>query len=736
MNTPWMNTELSFTQRAECLLAEMTLPEKVGQMIQLNGCDANIKEIISQKNIGSVLHVMGETANTLQEYSRQSRLAIPLLLGLDVIHGHSFWKNATIFPTALPLSNSWNEKLVEQTARFAAKEAAATGVHWAFAPQLDICRDIRWGRMGETFGEDQLLTAKLATAMSKGFQGEDLSAHDSLLACAKHFVGYGDSQGGRDASESDLSRRKLLSEYLPAFEYIFKQGCGSLMTGYQCIDGVPCTFNTWLMQDVLREEWDYDGLVVTDWDNVGHSVNIQFVSPDVTDAAARTIRAGNDLIMSTTFFYEGALAAVKQGLVTEEMINSSVRRILRVKFRLGLFDNIDARRSNPEQIQKIISCAEHRATALEAARQSQTLLTNNDILPLQLDTIKNIAVIGPNADDVFGQLGGWSFGSPQQEFTDCVHDNIVTILDGIRNAFEPSVSITYKKGCSTIDTQFITEGWFTSIRPKEHYNIAEGEFEQAITAAKNADIIIAVVGDGPDQVGEQRDRSDMNLGGRQEELLRAAHATGTPLVAVIVASKPHTIPWLAEHADAILWAGNPGSDGGTAVAEVLSGAYNPCGHLTQGWPKHLGQQPISYGQIPGWHTDRYVEHDINPLFAFGYGLSYTTFSCAGINIERHDDTFIVSTTVTNTGKQSGSTVVQCYGNDLITSVTTPLKQLYAWQRVHLEAGKQQTVELSFSLSQLSLINEQLERVIEPGDFDIMVGLSSRDEDLEHALLKI
>ena len=712
-------------ERVEDLLGRMTLEEKVGQMCQLDG-RWEPERWWREKHVGSFLHVMGETTGDLQKLAADSRLGIPLLFGIDAIHGHAFCPGATVFPTPLGLSCSWNPELIEEIGRITALEVTCTGVHWTFSPVLGVARDLRWGRIDETFGEDPYLIGVLGSAIIRGYQGDDLANPHTILACAKHYAGYSGTQGGRDAAEADLSERKMRSLFLQPFRDAATAGCATFMAAYQAIDGTPCSANPWLLRDVLKGEWGFEGFVVTDWDNVGQMHTMQNVCPTLEEAVQRAVEAGNDMAMSTPRFVETTVELVKSGKLDVTYIDEAVRRILRLKFKLGLFDQ--NRYADLEGGKEVIDCTEHRQLALESAYQSIVLLKNqDDLLPLNGD-LKRIAVIGPNSDDAKAQLGDWvvldvmvsaMMGAdgrhPMDELPALPSSmNVVTVLDGIRKRALPNCRVEYSRGCDVIDPG--TE------------DIAE-----AVEIARQADVAVVVVGDDLSLNGERRDRANLDLSGGQQQLLEAVHATGTPVVVVLINGKPLSIPWVAQHAHAILEAWNPGVEGGTAVAGILFGDRNPSGKLSISFPHHVGQQPVYYNQFPGWHAPQYADMPRDPLFAFGYGLSYTGFAISNLKLDTQElaagDTLRVTVEVENTGERAGTEIVQLYVNDVYSSVTTPVKELKAFQRVDLQPGEKKNVRLEVPYERLALVNRDLETVVEPGEFEVMVGSSSRDEDL-------
>ena len=711
--------------RAKDLLSRMTMEEKVGQMCQVDG-RIDSDTWIFEKHIGSFLHVTGDAPIHLQEKAEKTRLGIPILFGIDAIHGHAFYSGATVFPSPLAMSCSWNPELLEEVARITACEVILTGLHWTFSPVLCMGRDMRWGRIDETFGEDPYLIGVLARAMIKGYQGEKLSDPYSILACAKHFAAYGETQGGRDSAEADVSERKLRSIFLPPFKEAADAGCATFMAGYNAIDGVPCSANRWLLHEVLKEEWGFRGFVVSDWNNVGYLHSTQKVASTLEEACKIAVWAGNDMIMSTPDFYEKTVALVQEGSVKEEQLDAACLRILEYKFALGLFDH--KRFPDRSKATALIGCDAHKKAAYETALQSMVLLKNDhQVLPLSKN-IKKIALIGPSCEDVQSQLGDWSFGTreyPERPTLDYHPEydtsSIVTILEGIRQRAGKDMEVVYEKGCDLLD--------------ENKQNIAA-----AVKSAQESDVVVAVIGDTNTLNGEMRDRVDLNLTGAQQQLLEALKETGKPLVVVLINGKPLTLPWIKEQADAILEAWNPGIEGGRAVAAILFGDHNPCGKLTISFPRHVGQQPVYYNQLPGWHGGKYVEMSEEPLFPFGFGLSYTQYAYSNLTLSASDlkatDILTVSVDIRNIGDIAGTEILQLYVNDLYSSVTTPIKELKGFTRVTLNPGEQQRVSIELPIASLTLIDRQCKAVVEPGEFEIMVGPSSRDSDLLKKVIRV
>ncbi|WP_282944172.1 glycoside hydrolase family 3 N-terminal domain-containing protein [Cellulomonas endometrii] len=740
--TDYLDATLPVADRVADLLGRMTLEEKVGQMMQLSAPDGLAEQVL-EKHVGSILHASPELVLEAHDLTDRTRLRIPLLVGEDAIHGHSFCDGATIFPTQLAMAASWSPELVERMARATAVEAAATGLHWTFSPVLCVARDLRWGRVGETFGEDPFLIGELASAAVRGYQGQGLADPTAVLATAKHFAGYSETQGGRDASEADLSPRKLRSWFLPPFERVAREGCGTFMLGYQTIDGVPITVNDWILTDVLRGEWGYEGMLVTDWDNVGRMVWEQHLQPDYVAASAAAVKAGNDMIMTTARFFEGALEAVARGLVAEADLDVAVARILTLKFELGLFE--DRRRPDLASMASVVGS--HQDLNLEIARRSLVLLRNEGVLPLATDRPATVAVVGPLADDPQNQLGDWAGSSGQ--VAAMAHgqprEMITTALDGIRAAVPAGWTVTHARGASIVTHEEDPEGpFFPDGQPRPHVAVPAPvdatELEAAVAAAQAADVVVAVVGDQIELVGEGRSTATLELLGGQVALLDALAATGKPLVVVLQASKPLVLPPSAMTADAIVWAANPGMTGGRALAELLLGLIEPSGRLPISFARHAGQQPTYYNQVRGQHGVRYADLTQEPAFVFGQGLSYTTVEYADLVVETpvvtEADTVRAQVTLANTGRRPALETVQVYISDLITSASWADRELKAFTQVELAPGERTRVDLHLPVSACTIVDAAGRRVVEPGDVDLLVGPSSRPQDLLRAGFRV
>lgn len=760
----YTNPALSTEERIRDLLSRMTLEEKVGQMMQLDARGADLEDLIVGRHVGSILHTSpNDLLKASQIVQSKTRLGIPLLIGDDCIHGYSFWPGATIFPEQLGMAATWDPDMLRAMGRATAEEVSATGVHWTFSPVLCIARDTRWGRVGETFGEDPYLIGELASSIIKGYQGgataNEPLATNAILACAKHFAGYSQTEGGRDASEADLSRRTLESWFLPPFERVAKEGCATFMLGYEAIEGVPVTFNDWLLNDKLRGEWDYHGTLVTDWDNVGRSVWEQHVKPDYAHAAADAVKAGNDLIMTTPQFYEGALEAVRTGLLDEALIDNAVKRILALKFRLGLFEN--PRLPDRERINASIGSAEHEQLNLAATREAIVLLKNNGALPFDAHKAQRIAVIGPLADDAQAQLGDWAGNSGQVNWMPHgqPRNMITTVLDGFTQLAPPQCEVVYSRGAHIIDLVPDPAGeLFPDGQPRPKIGVSaaidQALIDDAVEKTRRSDLVVAVVGDTIQMIGETRSTATLELQGGQNALLEAlcgvSRETGKPLVVVLMSSKPMVLPACvigtngvivdesaAAGTSALLWAPCPGMTGGQAIAEVILGLTNPSGRLPITFPRHAGQLPVYYNQIRGQHGNRYADLTQDPAFAFGEGLSYTTFEYGEpvINNVPQDGTFGPCDTVhasialTNTGSRPGVEVVQAYVTDLVTSCTWADRELKAFKRVELQPGESTTVSFDIPVRDCSIVDAQAHRVVEPGEFELLIGHSSRRSDL-------
>jgi beta-glucosidase len=699
--------------RVDSLLSLMTLEEKVGQLVQENAVleggeqqwlgDRQL-ELIRSGRIGSLLNATGAVLNRkIQEVAvTESRLKIPLLFALDVIHGYR-----TIFPIPLGEASTWEPERIQQDARVSALEASSAGIHWTFAPMVDIARDPRWGRIAEGSGEDPYLGSAMAAARVRGFQGEDLSREDALLACAKHFAAYGAAEGGRDYNTVDLSERTLREIYLPPFHAAVGAGAGTLMCSFNEIAGVPSSGNQQLLTGILREEWKFQGFVVSDWGSIEEMV-VHGFSASPSEAALAAIRAGVDMDMESDTYALHLADLVRAGKLPLAVLDEAVRRVLRMKFALGLFEN-PYRGLDPARERKTLLAPAHRALARESAGRSMVLLKNDGgLLPLGKDR-KSIAVLGPLADSRTDYLGCWSARGDSND--------VVTVLAALRRA--SSGKILYARGCSVQGDD-------------------RSGFAEALRAARGAEVAILVIGESREMSGEARCRASLSVPGVQEELVQAVLGTGTPVVVVLMNGRPLAIPQLQASAGAILEAWFPGIEGGNAVADLLFGDVNPSGKLPVSVPRCVGQVPIYYNHKntgrpageAGSFTSRYLDVDATPLYPFGYGLSYTRFVYSDLSLSTPaispEGSLTVSVTVANAGDRAGEEVVQMYVRDVVGSVTRPVEELKGFRKIALQPGEHQRVQFTLAGDALAFYNQQMRRVVEPGEFLVLVGGNSRD----------
>lgn len=700
-------------QKAAELLAKMTPEEKIAQMVQVPykmvGREESIKW--AERGAGSFLHVLGDDAREIQSVARKTRLGIPVLFGIDAIHGHGLNDHATIFPSQLSAACSWDPEQLEKIGAITAREVATDGLHWTFSPVLCLGRDTRWGRVDETFGEDPFLAGILGAAIIRGYQGEDLSDNEHILACAKHYLGYGEAVGARDACDTECTMRKIREVFLPPFARAVEAGCATIMTAYGSIDGTPLTIHRPLLHDVLRDELGFDGFVVTDWDNARSLVTRQQVMENLEEAAVAAAAAGNDMIMTTLEYYDAMLKAVARDPAQLRAVDDAVLHILTIKYEMGLFEQPE-KKGRPG----CIGCQEHTDAALEAARRTITLLKNEDMLPLSRE-IRTVAVIGPNADDIQAQYGDWTyFSHPMPDKDHPPVRPFVTFREGMQQLGDRhGVRILYARGCG-------------------HLNSPEDQLEEAVQLSAQADAIFFACGDMIDQIGESKDRADLSLSGRQDELFARLAALGKPICTVLISSKPLCIPLEADRSSAVICAFNGGMFGGQAIAEAIFGEFNPSGHLPISFPRHSGQVPVYYNFLPGWHNGKYCDLPAAPLYAFGEGLSYTTFRLE--NLRADPETLQVHFRLSNTGSRTGTALVQIYQQDLVSSVLTPVKRLIAFTHCFLEPGQTEEMSISLAREDFALINAAGKSVVEPGQFRILAGFSSKDEDLRETMIRL
>jgi beta-glucosidase len=757
----YQDRKASTEARVQDLLTRMTVEEKVGQLSTLLGWEmyqkdgqrvgasAAYKKAVDERHIGALWATLradpwtkktlltglnpkqaAEATNALQKYAvEHTRLHIPLLLAEECPHGHMAI-GTTVFPTSIGQSSTWNPALIQRMAATIATEARAQGAHIGYGPVLDLAREPRWSRVEETYGEDPVLNGQMGVAMVRGFQGTSLKSGANIVSTLKHFTAYGVPEGGHNGGSISTGQRELFQSFLPPFRAAVQAGAQSIMTAYNSIDGVPCSANEYLLTDVLRKQWGFQGFTVSDLGSISGLASNHRVAATAPEAAALAINAGLDDDLSGYGYDKELLAAVQQKLVTPAVLDRAVGRVLRVKFEMGLFENPYV---DPNKAAKLVKTPANVQLARQVARESVVLLKNEkDLLPLA-KTVQRIAVIGPNADNIYNQLGDYT--APQAE------SNVVTVLEGIKAKVPAGTQVTYVKGCAIRDT--------TSA------NIAE-----AVAAARKAQVAIVVLGGSSArdfkteyqstgaatvtaaaggqvisdmESGEGYDRATLDLLGKQQELLQAVVATGTPVVVVLIKGRPLNLNWMAAHVPALVDAWYPGQEGGNAVADVLFGDYNPAGRLPISVPKNVGQLPVYYNaKRPTTHD--YVETDNKPLYSFGHGLSYSKFEYSDLQVTPTEMPGAVQVKVSfkvkNTSSRAGDEVAQLYLSDDVSSVVTPVKQLKKFQRLALKAGEQQEVAFELTAEDLMLLNGSLKWVVEPGTFTVQVGASSVDTRLK------
>ena len=742
---PYKNSDLSDEARVDDLLSRMTLIEKVGQMSQFVGPEhiarseknmtieemqagdtfgiypnlhsSQIPDVIKKGRVGSFLHVKNPSeANFLQKHASKSRLGIPLLIGIDAIHGNGLVTGATIYPSPITMASSWNLDLVKQANIETAKEIRVNGAHWAFTPNIDIARDARWGRVGETFGEDKFLVSEMGVAVIDGLQQGDFSSDTSVLSTAKHFVAGSDPINGLNLSPMDVSMRSLREDYFPPFKRAIDAGAFTLMAAHNEVNGVPAHGNRFLLTEVLRDEWDFQGFVVSDWLDVERLKTYHRTAKTFKEAVYQSVDAGMDMHMHGPKFLTPLVRLVKQGRISESRIDAAVRPILLAKFRLGLFENALVDESAAKEL---MFNEEHKQTALELARQGIVLLKNsNDILPLPAG--KRIFITGPNADN-HSIMGDWVLPQPKE--------NIVTMVEGLREVAKGSTKIDY----------FDLKGSVKSIQPKQ--------IAKAAKKAKSADVAIVVVGSNPLRYdrkgktsGENVARSSIGLFGQQLELVQAIQASGTPTIVVLVNGRPLAEPWIVDNVDALIEAWEPGAMGGQALAEIVFGEVNPSGKLPITVPYSVGHMQAIYNHKPSALVRKYADAPTSNLYEFGYGLSYSKFEYNNVRLAnpriKNNQSTKVFVTVKNTGDFTGDEVVQLYIRDKFSEVTRPVKELKGFKRVSLKPGEERVVDFEINPDMLAYYNLKMNWVVEPGDFKIMLGSSSRKSDLKSVNLKV
>jgi len=726
------------------LLSKMTLDEKIGQLNLVSvGFDVtgpivskNVDENIRRGNVGGVFNTYTPVAvRKLQELAvNHTRLKIPLIFGYDVIHGHK-----TIFPIPLALASSWDMGMIQKSASIAAAEASADGLDWVFSPMVDIARDPRWGRIAEGAGEDTWLGSQIAKAMIRGYQGDNYDT-TKVMACVKHFALYGAAEAGRDYNTVDMSERRMYQDYLPPYKAAIDAGAGSIMSSFNEINGVPATANKWLMTDLLRQQWGFKGFVATDYTAIDELM-AHGMGKKQSDVAKLALDAGIDMDMVSEAYLANLKQLVKDGKIQVAQIDVACRRILEAKYKLGLFTD-PYRYCNDERARQTIMKPAFLDAAREAAKRSIVLLKNNNhVLPLKAGG--SIALVGPLADDRKDMIGPWSGAGDG--------DKAVSVMDGIKKLVGDNVQINYARGANILnDTGMIAR----LDQPKGTLTIdtrSEADMiNEAVNAAKKSDIIVAVVGESAGMTGEAASRSNLNIPGNQEDLLKALKATGKPMVIVLMNGRPLTLNWENDNADAILETWFAGTEAGNAIADVLFGAYNPSAKITITFPQNVGQIPIYYshkntgrpyaGDFLDRYKSRYLDVSNDPLYPFGYGLSYTTFSYGDVKLSsstiKPGELLHISTTVTNTGKYDGEEIVQLYTRQMVGTVTRPVEELKNFKKIFLKAGESQAVDFTITSADLRFYDINMKYTYEPGDFKAFIGTNSRDvKEADFKLLK-
>lgn len=742
----YKNSKQPVEKRVNDLLKRMTLEEKVAQMCQYVGPEHirdtqarfkgqkiaknddaygfyptlsinDLYQMTEDGKIGSFLHVTtAEEANLLQKLAMKSRLQIPLIIGIDAIHGNAMVSGTTVYPTPIGQASSFDTDLVEKISRESALEVRAAGAHWTFTPNIEVGRDARWGRIGETFGEDPYLVTRMGVATIKGYQGSDFTGDDKVLACGKHIIAGSEPSNGTNAAPMDVSERTLREVFLPPYKAAIQEAnVFTLMAAHNELNGVPCHADKWMLTDVMRNEYGFDGFVVSDWMDVERIHELHKVAPTMKDAYYETVNAGLDMHMHGPGFMEGVIELVNEGRLTEEQINRACKSILEAKFKLGLFENpyVDIKQSN-----KMIFNEDHQNSALELAEKSIVLLKNDGLLPLDFSKYKNILVTGPNANS-HAILGDWTLQQPEQ--------NVVTILDGIRAAAGSDKVMFYDYG-------------------EDVRQIVPKKVDEAAELAAQSDLAIVVVGENPlryqrtKTTGENVDRMSLDLLGSQDDLVKAIHGTGIPTIVVLVGGRPLSVNWIADNVPALIQAWEPGSFGGTAVASIITGEVNPSAKLPVSIPRHAGQIQMIYNHKPSQYFHKYKDGLSTPLYPFGYGLSYTDFKFGQVQLSKDcinpDDSLNATIELTNTGKSIGTEVVQLYIRDEYSSATRPVKELKDFKRVTLNPGESTEVNFTITPDKLAYFDRSMNYSVEPGTFVVMIGSSSLDKDLSKSTFSV
>lgn len=742
---------LDFSQptkkRVEDLLSRMTLEEKVAQMNQFVGlnhmkrAEKNLTEkelhnndaqgfykgllsedvaiMVSEGKIGSFLHVLSaEEANLLQELALKSRLKIPVLIGIDAIHGNALVSGTTVYPSPITLAATWNDDFLYTIGKQTAVEMRATGSHWAFTPNIDVLRDPRWGRVGETFGEDPFMVGNMGVAMINGFQQGDFTGTQKVIACAKHMIAGSEPINGLNASPMDVSIRTLREVYLPPYKRAVDAGVYSIMAAHNELNGIPCHMSKWLMTDLFRNEWGYKGFFVSDWMDMERIATVHHAAKDLKEAFYLSVNAGMDMHMHGVNFSEAIIELINEGTLSIDRVNEACKKILTAKFKLGLFEN---RFVDVNKINENVFTEKHKEVALESARKGITLLKNKDILPLKPTTSKKkILVTGPNANN-HTILGDWSFSQPE--------DNVITVYEGVKK-------IGNSKG---YNIDFFDSG--ENVRKIDSSKIFE-----AAMKVKKADYVIVVVGDNSIRrnknktAGENMGRASLDLTGGQLDLVQELEKTGTPVIVVLVNGRPISEPWLQDNIPAIVEAWEPGILGGQAVAEILFGDINPSGKLPLTVARSVGQLQMIYNHKPSQYFHKYAQEQTTSLYPFGFGLSYTKYAYGEPSLSKtritKNENITVSVEVKNIGKMDGEEIVQLYIRDKVSSATRPVKELKGYKRIYLKVGESKTVDFTLTPESLAFYDIDMKYCVEPGEFSIMTGSSSDIKDLKTTILKV
>lgn len=737
-NPIYKDVNFSVEIRVNDLLERMTLEEKVGQMCQYVGIEhmqeaeksltkeqmeksdaqgfytdlhsSDVEKMVEKGIIGSFLHVVNvKEANRLQELAKKSRLGIPLIIGIDAIHGTALVSGATVYPTPIGMASSWDTTLVKDLSVQTAKEMRATGSSWTFTPNLDVARESRWGRVGETFGEDPFLVAMMGKVSVEALQNTDSPETYNVIACGKHLLGGSESVNGLNGAPTDISERTIREIYLPPYQSAIDAGVFTMMTAHNELNGIPCHSDEWMMNEVIREEMGFDGFYVSDWMDIERLVDRHYTAINQKEACYQTIKAGMDMHMHGPDFLEPVIELVKEGRLSEKRIDESVKRLLTAKFKLGLFENAIV---DTEETKSVLFNKEHQNTALDLAHKSIVLLKNENILPLTDGKYKRIFVTGPNANNQT-ILGDWAFEQPEE--------NVITVLQGIEDAVSTSQVDFYNIGDNPRD-------------------ITTTQIAKAKEKAQQADLNIVVVGENSlrwdwyrKTCGENSARSDLQLPGLQQELVEALYHTGKPTIVILVNGRPLATEWIAQHIPALVEAWEPGSFGGRAVADILFGKVNPSGKLPITIPRSVGHQLSIYNHKPTHYFHKYVIGDSSPLYPFGYGLSYTNYQYENVAVEKSKikmgEQTRLNVEVSNIGAMNGDEVVQLYIRDNVSSITRPVKELKGFKRIHLKVGETKKLSFDITPEMLQFLDKDLKPVIESGEFTLMVGSSSDDKDL-------